>query len=177
MQNGSRRSFLGQLGAAAALTAGAPALLAAQKEPQQPAHANHHVQDGVFYFSGTGANDGYPANDQVTVSEPFERHVRRTMEALKKTLESHGCSIDSILQMNVFICLPLSDSTPLPAGRARYLAFQAHYEALNRIYFPYFSHGHAPARAFMAVDWIPGNSLVEMTGCARIVNASVPSGG
>jgi len=176
MQNGSRRNFLGRLGAAAALTAGAPALLAAEEGLQQPAHSNHHVQNGVFYFYGTGANDGYPDNDQVTVTDPFEKHARRTMEALKKTLESHGCTIDSILQLNVFLCLPLSESTPLPTGKARFEAYQARYETLNGIYHPYFGHGQAPARACMGVDWIPGNSLIEMAGCARIVNASASSG-
>ena len=169
MQNGSRRNFLGQLGAAAALTAGSPALLAAQKRPHHSSH--QHVQDGVFYFSGTGANDGYPPNDRVTVTHPFEKHVRRTMEAMKKTLEENGCTIDSVLHLNVFVCLPLSDSTPMPTGKARFDAYEEHYKALNAIYFPYFSHGHAPSRAFMAVDWIPGDSLVEIVGCAKVVNA------
>jgi enamine deaminase RidA (YjgF/YER057c/UK114 family) len=176
MQSGSRRTFLGRLGAAAVVTAGAPSLLAAKKQTQQPMQSNHHIQDGVFYFYGTGANDGYPDSDQVTVTDPFEKHVSRTMEALKKTLETHGCSIDSILQLNVFLCLPLSGNTPLPTGKARFDAYQAQYEALNRIYRPYFSDGQAPARACMGVDWIPGNSLIEIAGCARIVGASGSSG-
>jgi enamine deaminase RidA (YjgF/YER057c/UK114 family) len=158
------------------LTAGAPALLAAKKQTQQPMQPNHHIQDGVFYFYGTGANDGYPDGDQVTVTDPFEKHVSRTMEALKKTLESHGCSIDSILQLSVFLCLPLSGNTPLPTGKARLDAYQTQYETLNRIYRPYFSSGQAPARACMGVDWIPGNSLIEIAGCALIIGHSGSSG-
>ena len=46
----------------------------------------------------------------------------------------------------------------------------AEYKALNKIYGTYFSPGKAPSRAFMAVDWIPGDSLVEFVGSALVVN-------
>ncbi|HEY1808062.1 MAG TPA: RidA family protein [Acidobacteriaceae bacterium] len=170
MQKQSRRNFFAAMGTMA-IASTTPALLA---EPRRHAAAapsgDSHVHDGIFYFFGTGANDGYPSSDQVTVSDPFEKHVTRTMEALKKTLEGHGCTMDSILHLEVFVCLPLADGIPTPAGKARFDAHQAQYEALNKIYHPYFSKGRAPSRACMAVEWIPGNSLIEIVGSALIVN-------
>lgn len=173
MENRSRRSFFSTMATVAAATATAPALYG--QSPQHvasPNSADPHVHNGIFYFFGTGANDGYPAGDQVTVSDPFEKHVTRTMEALKKTLEEHSCTMDSVLHLEVFLCLPLVDGKPALSGKARFDAHQAQYEALNKIYHPYFSKGRAPSRACMAVDWIPGNSLIEIVGSARVVNES-----
>lgn len=172
MNNSSRRKFFASAAGAVTALAGAPSLFA-----QQPAPAKHHnetpsnhVHDGIFYFYGTGANDGYPPSDHVVVTDPFEKHVTRTMDALKKTLESHGCTMDSILQLQVFTCLPLSDSTPMPTGKARFEAHKAQYDALNKIYKTYFSPGKAPSRACMAVEWIPGDSLIEIVGSALVVS-------
>lgn len=92
------------------------------------------------------------------------------MDALKKDLEGNGCSMDSILQLQVFLCLPLADGVTMPSGKARFDAHQAQYEALNKIYHTYFSQGKSPARACMALEWIPGNSLIEVVGCARVIN-------
>jgi enamine deaminase RidA (YjgF/YER057c/UK114 family) len=169
MEIGSRRSFFGSLGAIAAVAASAPSLLAQQGRKPTESVEKPHVHDGIYYFFGTGANDGYPENDQVTVTDPFEKHAARTMEALKKDLESQGCTMDSILHLEVFLCLPLADNTPMPTGKARFEAHQAQYEALNKIYHPCFSPGRAPSRACMAVEWIPGNSLIEIVGSARVV--------
>jgi len=158
----------------AAALAGAPALLAQQAAPPPPTgqHAPHgsHVHDGIFYFSGTGSNDGYPESDHVTVSDPFEKHVTRTMEALKKDLEREGCTMDSILHLQVFLCLPLADGVPMPTGKARFDAHKAQYDTLNKIYRTYFSPGKAPSRACMALEWIPGDSLIEIVGSALVVN-------
>lgn len=161
----TRRGFLGTLAAVTALGAVVPAVAA---EPSTPA-ANNHVHDGVFYFYGTGSNDGYPESDHVTVSEPFEKHAQRTLEALKKSLEEAGCTMDSILQLQVFLCLPLADGVSIPAGKARIEAYKAQYDALNKVYRPYFSPGRSPARACMAVEWIPGDSLIEIVGSALVV--------
>lgn len=130
----------------------------------------NHVHAGIYYFSGTGSNDGYPREDHVLVTDPFEKHVTRTMDALKKSLERNGCTMDSILNLQVFLCLPLSDTTPTPAGKARFDAHKAQYDALNKIYATYFSPGKAPSRACMALEWIPGDSLIEIVGSALVVN-------
>lgn len=181
MEISTRRNFLGQAGAVAAALAGAPALLAQQPSTGSPSPHPHphgnHVHNGIFYFYGTGANDGYPPDDHVLVTDPFEKHVTRTMDALKKSLEHQGCTMDSILQLVVFLCLPLADGIPMPVGKARFDAHKAQYDALNKIYKTYFSPGMAPSRACMALEWIPGDSLIEIVGSALVVNPpSAPEG-
>ena len=138
---------------------------------------SNHISDGIYYFSGTGSNDGYPKDDHVLVTDPFEKHVTRTMEALKKSLEHAGCTMDSILHLEVFLCLPLADNVPTLTGKSRFDAHKAQYDALNKIYKTYFSPGKAPSRACMAVEWIPGDSLIEIVGSAKVVNASAASSG
>jgi enamine deaminase RidA (YjgF/YER057c/UK114 family) len=179
MNISTRRNFFGKTAAIAAVLAGAPKLFAQQPSPSVPPasgerhphdHASNHVHNGIFYFSGTGSNDGFPPDDHVLVTEPFEKHATRTMEALKKTLEGEGCTMDSILHLQVFLCLPLSDSSPMPTGKARFDAHKAQYDALNKIYRTYFSPGKAPSRACMALEWIPGDSLIEIVGSALVVN-------
>jgi len=183
MEINTRRTFFGKIAAMAAVTAGAPKLLAQQTPPAAPAgdrprhSGNNHIYEGVYYFSGTGANDGYPKDDHVLVTDPFEKHVTRTMDALKKSLERAGCTMDSIIHLQVFLCLPLADGVPMPMGKARFDAHKAQYDALNKIYGTYFSPGKAPSRACMALEWIPGDSLIEIVGSARVVNPSASTAG
>jgi enamine deaminase RidA (YjgF/YER057c/UK114 family) len=188
MELGTRRNFFGKIAAMAALVTGAPKLLAQQPSPtptpapgstsqnapggdapRRPGGSSH-THDGIHYISGTGSNDGYPKDDHVLVTDPFEKHVTRTMEALKKHVEHAGCTMDSILHLQVFLCLPLADTIPTPTGKARFDAHKAQYDALNKIYGTYFSPGKAPSRACMAVEWIPGDSLIEIVGSALVVN-------
>ncbi|HEV2465395.1 MAG TPA: RidA family protein [Acidobacteriaceae bacterium] len=173
MNLSTRRNFFAKAAGAAAALAGAPKLFAQQAAAAKPHHhePSNHVRDGVFYFYGTGSNDGFPPSDHVLVTDPFEKHVTRTMDALKKSLEEQGCTMDSILHLQVFTCLPLSDSTPMPTGKARFDAHKAQYDALNKIYRTYFSPGKSPSRACMAVEWIPGDSLIEIVGSAVVVAA------
>lgn len=182
MQNDTRRGFFGKIAAAAAVLTGAPALLAqgtpaAAAPPTPPRAESNHVREGIFYFFGTGSNDGYGKDDHVTVTDPFEKHVTRTMDALKKSLEAQGCTMDSILQLEVFLCLPLADGVTMPTGKARFDAHKAQYDALNKIYKTYFSSGKAPSRACMALEWIPGDSLIEIVGTARVVNPPTAAAG
>jgi enamine deaminase RidA (YjgF/YER057c/UK114 family) len=191
METGSRRDFVTKfVTKTAALTAfatGAPALLAQQAgasataagpatvQAARHSGASRHIVDGIFYFSGTGANDGYPDSDHVTATDPFEKHVTRTMDALKKTVEHAGCSMDSIIHLTVFLCLPLTDSMPMPTGKARFDAHKAQYDALNKIYGTYFSPGKTPSRACMALEWIPGDSLIEIVGSAQVLDGVTPA--
>jgi enamine deaminase RidA (YjgF/YER057c/UK114 family) len=188
MEINTRRSFFGRISTMAALLTGGTALFAQQTPPagapspgapggdmpRRPS-GNNHVHDGIYYFSGTGANDGYPKEDHVTVTDPFEKHVTRTMDALKKSVERAGCTMDSIIHLTVFLCLPLADSIPMPSGKARFDAHKAQYDALNKIYGTYFSPGKAPSRACMALEWIPGDSLIEIVGSALVVGTPAPS--
>jgi enamine deaminase RidA (YjgF/YER057c/UK114 family) len=184
----SRRNFVGKIAALAAFVTGAPKLFAQQTpsaaspapgsaSPEAPAKdtprrssGEHHTHEGIYYISGTGSNDGYPKEDHVLVTDPFEKHVTRTMEALKKSVERGGCTMDSILHLQVFLCLPHADGITMPTGKARFDAHKAQYDALNKIYGTYFSPGKAPSRACMAVEWIPGDSLIEIVGSALVTN-------
>jgi enamine deaminase RidA (YjgF/YER057c/UK114 family) len=181
MENNARRSFFHNFAAIAALLSGAPKLLAQQAppppaptgatggdRPRRPSGGNH-VHDGIYYFSGTGSNDGYGKDDHVLVTDPFEKHVTRTMDALKRSVERAGSNMDSIIHLDVFLCLPLADSIPTPTGKARFDSHKAQYDALNKIYGTYFSPGNFPSRACLAVEWIPGDSLIEIVGSAMVI--------
>jgi enamine deaminase RidA (YjgF/YER057c/UK114 family) len=182
----TRRNFVGKMATMAAVVAGAPELFAQQAAPTgaatggsapvggdapRRAGSANHSHDGIYYISGTGSNDGYPKDDHVLVTDPFEKHVTRTMDALKKSVERAGCTMDSILHLQVFLCLPHADGIPMPTGKARFDAHKAQYDALNKIYGTYFSPGKAPSRACMALEWIPGDSLIEIVGSALVITA------
>jgi enamine deaminase RidA (YjgF/YER057c/UK114 family) len=186
----TRRNFFGRIAVLATFVTGAHKLFAQQSPassaPATPGNTSsdkdaprrsgeHHILDGIYYFSGTGSNDGYPKEDHVLVTDPFEKHVTRTMDALKKSVERAGSNMDSIIHLQVFLCLPLADGTPMPTGKARFDAHKAQYDALNKIYGTYFSQGKAPSRACMAVEWIPGDSLIEIVGSAKVVTPPTAS--
>jgi enamine deaminase RidA (YjgF/YER057c/UK114 family) len=181
----TRRNFVGKITAMAALLpgvklpaqqapTGATSSPSSGKDAPRPMGGEHHTLNGIHYISGTGANDGYPKEDHVLVTDPFEKHVTRTMEALKKSVERAGSTMDDIIHLQVFLCLPLADGISMPAGKARFDAHKAQYETLNNIYKTYFSPGKAPSRACMAVAWIPGDSLIEIVGSAKVVNSPAP---
>jgi enamine deaminase RidA (YjgF/YER057c/UK114 family) len=176
----TRRNYFQKFAAMMAAVTGAKMLSAQERgngqapgsdsaRGERPRRASH-IHNGIYYFSGTGSNDGYHRDDHITVSDPFEKHVTRTMDALKRSLERNGCTMDSIIHAEVFLCLPLADGVPMPAGKARFDAHKAQYDALNKIYATYFSPGKAPSRACMALEWIPGDSLIEIVGSALVVN-------
>jgi enamine deaminase RidA (YjgF/YER057c/UK114 family) len=188
----TRRNFFEKIAAIAAFVTGATKVFAKQapaagvpnvsstpadspgKDAPRHLSVDKHTLNGIYYFSGTGSNDGYSKEDHILVTDPFEKHVTRTMDALKKSVERAGCTMDSIIHLQVFLCLPLADA-PAPTGRARFDAHKAQYDALNKIYGTYFSAGKAPSRACMAVEWIPGDSLIEIVGSAMVVNPPTPS--
>ena len=182
MERDARRGFLSKIAAITTVLAGAPKLFAQQATPsgpfsatssgsEMPRQRNSHVQNNIYYFSGTGSNDGYGKDDHILVTDPFDRHVTRTMDALKKSVERAGSNMDSIIHLDVFLCLPHADIVPMPTGKARFDAHKAQYDALNKIYATYFTPGKSPSRACMAVEWIPGDSLIEIVGSALVVNA------
>jgi enamine deaminase RidA (YjgF/YER057c/UK114 family) len=191
MRINTRRTFFGKILAMTGVLAGAPRLFAQQAAPQSSApqqpgapgaadnrtRRSSHTHNGIFYISGTGANDGYGKDDHVLVTDAFDKHVTRTMDALKRSVERAGSTMDDIIHLNVFLCLPLADSVSAPTGTARFEAHKAQYEALNKIYGTYFSPGKAPSRACMAVEWIPGDSLIEIVGSATVVNPPAPPPG
>lgn len=165
----TRRSYFHKFATMFAAATGAPLLFGQRPSGERPGRPNH-THNGIYYFSGTGSNDGYPKDDHVLVTDPFEKHASRTLDALKKNLERNGCSMDSLVSVEIFTCLPHAEGVTMPTGKARFEAHKAQYEAFNKIYRTYFSPGKTPARAFMAVEWIPGDSLVEIAGSAMVVN-------
>src|SRR4029077_8972583 len=128
MRSDTRRSFFGRIAALTAFLSAVPKLFAQQTAPGTPAvgpsqntptgdaprRGSSHTHNGIYYFSGTGANDGYPKEDHILVTDSFERHVARTMDALKRSVERAGSNMDSIIHLDVFLCLPLADSVPMP---------------------------------------------------------------
>jgi enamine deaminase RidA (YjgF/YER057c/UK114 family) len=184
MQVNSRRRYFNKLATMMAAVTGVP-ILFAQQPPSGGAPStspagnrsgrSNHTHNGIYYFSGTGSNDGYSRDDHILVTDPFEKHVTRTMDALKKSVERAGCTMDSILHLEVFLCLPHADNIAMPTGKARFDAHKAQYDTLNKIYGTYFSPGKAPSRACMAVEWIPGDSLIEIVGSALVVSPA-PAG-
>lgn len=190
MTSDTRRGFFGRIAALTAFLSAMPKLLAQQSAPGTPAggspsqslpagdtprRGSSHTHNGIYYFSGTGANDGYPKDDHVLVTDPFEKHVTRTMDALKRSVERAGSNMDSIIHLDVFLCLPLADSIPMPSSKARFDAHRAQYDTLNKIYATYFAPGKTPSRACMAVEWIPGDSLIEIVGSALVVAPPAPA--
>jgi enamine deaminase RidA (YjgF/YER057c/UK114 family) len=187
MEINTRRNFFGKIAAITGFLTGASKLFAQQtpatgtstpasapqgasgETPRRPSGGNH-VHNGIYYFSGTGSNDGYGKDDHVLVTDPFEKHVTRTMDALKHSVERAGSNMDSLIHLDVFLCLPHADGITMPTGKARFDAHKAQYDALNKIYGTYFSQGKNPSRACMAVEWIPGDSLIEIVGSALVIS-------
>jgi len=141
-----RRAFLASLAAVAGSVWGAPRLLAKAAAPQgKPTHHGPMVHNGLIYISGQGANDSGAVQGAT-----IEDHTRKVMENIKRIVEEGGGTMDSILQLNV------------------YLATLQDYEGMNKVYYSYFQNG-GPARCTVAVAGVPGRSLLEINGIAAVV--------
>ena len=103
------------------------------------------THNGLIYIAGQGANSNGPVG-----KDDIDSHVTKVMENVKQLVETGGSTMDSILQLTV------------------YLANLADYDAMNKIFKTYFPHG-GPARTTVAVAGLPGNSLVEINCIAAIV--------
>jgi len=75
------------------------------------------------------------------------------MESVKTLVEAGGGTMDSILQLTV------------------YLANIDYYDGMNQVFKMYFPHG-GPARTTVAVESLPGDSLVEINCTAAVVTAA-----
>jgi enamine deaminase RidA (YjgF/YER057c/UK114 family) len=131
------------------------------------------------WVSGQGANDGVPNADhpaKLKVTDPYEDHCKFTMEALKRSIERLGGTMDDFLYMQVFFCLPMDDSMPTPTGSAAAAAYLKCYNALSPIYGSFWTGPHgAPPRSCFALQWIPGGSLLEVVGAAFIDPNATPA--
>ena len=104
------------------------------------------VHSGTIYISGQGAH----SHDSSEFPMDVETHTKRVMENVKTLVERGGGTMDSILQLNV------------------YLADIDFYDAMNSVFKTYFPNG-GPARTCVAVASLPGKSLVEINCIAAVV--------
>jgi 2-iminobutanoate/2-iminopropanoate deaminase len=102
------------------------------------------VHNGLIYISGQGANDAGAVQ-----KSDIESHTRKVMDNVKKLVEAGGGSMDSILQLTV------------------YLAKLDDYDGMNKVFKTYFPHG-GPARTTIAVAGVPGHSLLEINCIAAV---------
>ena len=97
------------------------------------------VAGTTLYISGKGDQlpDGsHPAS--------IEEQVRQTMRNVQSTLREAGLDFRNVVFSNVFID-----------------KYENH-GVVNRVYSEFFEYGNEPARATVFVDWIPGDSHVEI---------------
>ena len=100
----------------------------------------------VIYIAGIGAH----SHDQSEFPSDIDTHIKKVMEQVKHVVEVAGGTMDSILQLTVF----LTDI--------------ANFEGMNKVFKTYFPNG-GPARTTVAVAALPGNSLVEINCTAAVV--------
>lgn len=105
------------------------------------------VHNGVIYISGQGAHSREPEGN---FPAEIETHTTKVLDNVKTLVEAGGGTMESILQLNVF------------------LASIDSYAGMNKIYKTYFPHG-GPARTTVAVAALPGQSLVEINCIAAVV--------
>jgi 2-iminobutanoate/2-iminopropanoate deaminase len=110
------------------------------------------VHDGTIYIAGQGAHSRGDNSDAGKTAD-IEMHTKMVMENVKTLVEAGGGSMDSILQLTVFLT-KLDD-----------------YDGLNKVFKTYFSNG-GPARTCVAVAALPGQSLVEINCTAAVVNTA-----
>ena len=100
----------------------------------------------VIYIAGIGAH----SHDQSEFPMDIETHTKKVMDNVKTLVETGGGTMDSILQLTVFLT-KIDD-----------------YDGMNKVFKTYFPNG-GPARTTVAVAALPGNSLVEINCIAAIV--------
>lgn len=160
----SRRSFAVRIGsllaglglaksafAAESPTAAASAKNGIQKLDYDGKPASGHqmitsliVHNGLIYISGQGANDAGAVQ-----GADIGTHTKKVMDNVKRLVESGGGSMDSILQLTV------------------YLGSLDYYDGMNKVFKEYFPNG-GPARTTVAVAGVPGHSLLEINCIAAV---------
>jgi len=107
------------------------------------------IHNGLIYIAGQGAHSRGDKSD--TGKTPtIEMHTQMVMDGVKATVEAGGGTMDSILQLTVF------------------LAKLEYYDGMNSVFKMYFPNG-GPARTTVAVAGLPGESLVEINCIAAVV--------
>jgi 2-iminobutanoate/2-iminopropanoate deaminase len=104
------------------------------------------IHNDVIYIAGQGAH----SHDSSDFPTNIETHTKKVMENVKTLVTTGGGTMDSILQLTV------------------YLANIDYYDGMNNVFKAYFPNG-GPARTTVAVAALPGKSLVEINCIAAVV--------
>jgi 2-iminobutanoate/2-iminopropanoate deaminase len=104
------------------------------------------IHNGVIYIAGQGAHSH---DSEGKFPMDIETHTKKVMDNVKTLVEAGGGTMDSILQLTVY--LTTIDS----------------YDGMNKVFKTYFPNG-GPARTTVAVAALPGNSLVEINCTAAV---------
>ena len=107
------------------------------------------IYNGLIYIAGQGAHSQGDKSDEGK-TPTIEMHTKMVMEGVKNVVEAGGGTMDSILQLTV------------------YLAKLEYYDGMNSVFKTYFPNG-GPARTTVAVAGLPGESLVEINCIAAVV--------
>jgi 2-iminobutanoate/2-iminopropanoate deaminase len=105
------------------------------------------IHNGTIYIAGQGAHSHDPDGKFET---DIETHTKKVMENVKMLVEAGGGTMDSILQLTVYLT-KIDD-----------------YDGMNKVFKTYFPKG-GPARTTVAVAALPGQSLVEINCTAAVV--------
>lgn len=104
------------------------------------------IHNDVIYIAGQGAHSHDPDGK---FPMDIETHTKKVMDNVKTLVETGGGTMDSILQLTVFLT-KIDD-----------------YDGMNKVFKTYFPNG-GPARTTVAVAALPGNSLVEINCIAAV---------
>jgi 2-iminobutanoate/2-iminopropanoate deaminase len=104
------------------------------------------IHNDTIYIAGQGAHS-HDSDSQFPMD--IETHTKKVMENVKTLVEAGGGSMDSILQLTVYLT-KIDD-----------------YDGMNKVFKTYFPNG-GPARTTVAVAALPGNSLVEINCIAAV---------
>lgn len=107
------------------------------------------IHKGLIYIAGQGAHSQGDRSDEGK-TPTIELHTKMVMEGVKNLVEAAGGTMDSILQLTV------------------YLTKLEYYDGMNSVFKTYFPNG-GPARTTVAVAGLPGESLVEINCIAAVV--------
>jgi 2-iminobutanoate/2-iminopropanoate deaminase len=105
------------------------------------------VHKGTIYIAGQGAHSRNPKEE---FANDAETHTTKVLENVKTLVEAGGGTMDSILQLTVFLT-KIDD-----------------FESMNKVFKTYFPHG-GPARTTVAIAALPGQSLVEINCTAAVI--------
>jgi 2-iminobutanoate/2-iminopropanoate deaminase len=105
------------------------------------------IHNDTIYIAGQGAHSHDP---QGQFPSDIETHTKKVMDNVKTLVEAGGATMDSILQLTVYLT-KIDD-----------------YDGMNKVFKTYFLNG-GPARTTVAVAALPGNSLVEINCIAAVI--------